>query len=680
MAIFDLERTQQAEVGRRLKLLGKCASGDCNSSQLRDRSRETFVPVKYLAAWRHAYRLHGSDGLLPRDWIPLNERSQHIVLPRLEQLAPLADAEFVTTAQIKDLATQNGWSDSKAERWVRRYRIGGLWALAPKHDPCKQSDRSSRKHPPPTLGAIEPDEFDDAFDEVMRRYRIIKPLLHKAHIPNTQIERRAKKAKISPRTLRYYLKGYRTYGFAGLIPKSRSDKGQYHNLSDRMVHVIGGIRLSKYDMPLHEVLEQACEKARLLGEPEPSEWQVRAVCKALPDAVTMIADGRLGDFRSSRRITYRRYFDGTLIIYQIDWTPVDVLIKDMRGRGYGKKRGETRPYLMVCMDASSRLVLAAIFTYDIPNTATVASVIRDALLKTEKKPYGGIPDAIWVDRGQQMISKRVQQIAQEQRFDLHDCIPLDREDRGNPQEKGIIERFIKTLNTRLWATLSGYVHSNTVKRNPNAKAALTITELADRFWNFVEQYHHEVHEELGMTPLEYWAEHCHTTGVNPRNIDTLLPEAEYRDVIAEGIKYAGRVYWNADLQEEFVPIGTRVLVRSQPKYTRPDEIVVYYKGQRICTATARDSQAGRAVTGQQVAIAQRRQKKAIKGFIEQERATVKEADREIEDQKRQSGASAGQHPPSSEPQPGSTTTRSPASKSTRKQRADVWDELLEGSE
>src|SRR5258708_34643106 len=152
----------------------------------------------------------------------------------------------------------------------------------------------------------------------------------------------------------------------------------------------------------------------------------------------------------------------------------------------------------------------------------MACVIREGLLGPLHKPYGGIPDEIWVDQGNQMISRHVQAIALEQRITLHPCIPNNPEDWGNPQENGRVERFFRTLKDGLWATLEGYIGSNIEERNPNAKAKYTIAELADKFWDCVDKYHHREDEEPGTTPLQNWAGNCYTRAANPRKVDDLL--------------------------------------------------------------------------------------------------------------------------------------------------------------
>jgi len=168
----------------------------------------------------------------------------------------------------------------------------------------------------------------------------------------------------------------------------------------------------------------------------------------------------------------------------------------------------------------------------------VAAAIRDGLRTSEQKPSGGVPDEIWVDNGKDLIAAHVRQLAQGLGIHLVPGPPY------RPQLRGIVERFHETLDTRLWATLPGYVGANVVERNPKAKADLSLAELDQRFRVFVAQYPQEVHSATGQTPLAFWAEHATPLPVDERLLDLLLKEAAKRRVLKEGIKYAAGVYWH----------------------------------------------------------------------------------------------------------------------------------------
>lgn len=99
--------------------------------------------------------------------------------------------------------------------------------------------------------------------------------------------------------------------------------------------------------------------------------------------------------------------------------------------------------------------------------------------------------------------------------------------------------------------------------------------------------------------------------------------------LKEGIKYSNRVYWSDKLAAT-VPLDSPVVLRAAPAYTKPDTVEVFYLKQWVCTANARDSDAGRAVTGQQVLTAQRQQDKRIQDMIEQKQEVLTQAEQEIE--------------------------------------------------
>jgi hypothetical protein len=136
----------------------------------------------------------------------------------------------------------------------------------------------------------------------------------KSRVSDEEVKRRAAEVGVSSRTLWTYRRNYQQHGLAGLAPQQRSDLKLRIGISERMVKIVKGIRLSQPDLPIHEVHARACEKARRLGEFEPSEGQVRAICDEIPDYVTQIADGREDEFKSKSRITYRLRFGGEIII------------------------------------------------------------------------------------------------------------------------------------------------------------------------------------------------------------------------------------------------------------------------------------------------------------------------------------------------------------------------------
>jgi transposase InsO family protein len=625
--LLEVEQAKRREAERRFCLLGDLVQQEYSYNLLRERAHRVHVPIHTLRTWWMEWNKQGKEGLVPHHWQSLDAASQSKVCERYEQLAPLADEIEVTYNQIEERATANGWSKRTGERWFQRYRIEGLWGLAPGYNPETRKKRkpstTQRTREVRAAGTLD----DVAFETIEQRLALLGDLARQETVSRKQVLAQAQNVGKSERLIWEYWMAKRDYGLPGLAPKERSDKDTIHGLSPRVVGIVQGLRLSKQKLSVPRVFEEACKRARLLGEKEPSRWQVRMICAHLAKVDVALANGRTPEFRDKYEFT-RDMREARLresrIIYEIDHNRVDVLVKDLRQK---KTKSETiRPWLTLCLHRRSRLVIAAIFSYDRPDRYVVAAVIRQAVLRTEQKTYGGIPDEIWVDNGLELVSHHVQQLTDGLKIDLHLCTP------GQPQERGTEERFFGVLNTRHWSTLAGYVSSNTVDRDPHARADLTIAQLEQKFWEFIEQYHHEAHSRLvdhenrSWTPLAYWHEHCWAESANPRDLDVLLMEPEQRRVVKAGIKSNNQYYWHRALADL---VGRDVTVRTAPTYGQPETLEVFFEKQWICTAFSASSEPGQQITGKEVADAKRDQKSSAWRRIHEAREVVEQGDAEI---------------------------------------------------
>ncbi len=614
------------EALRRLRLLGPLASTEYDYHGLKERAAQTYVPLKVLWTWWQAYRKQREEGLTPTNWTSwtaLPAKTQQVITERLVKLGKVVTAcvfpdECDLDSYIPELAELHQWSLRTAERWVRRYQAGGWWGLSPHHPPAKAGQKQGQVLVP-ALGAVS----EQALEETFRRRSLLGALATQTQVSRAEVEERAESVGLAPRTIWHYLHLYREHRLAGLVPKERSDKYAHHGITHEMQEIIRGVRFSRPGFSVHAVYEAVRDKAQGLGEPTPSEWQVRKICEEIARPELLLAHKLSTPFRDAYEVTRRMEQtrrDSFLISYQIDHTQVDVLVKDKRK--HKTKSGEIRPWLTTCIDSRSRLLMSAIFGYDRPDRHTVAAVIRDAVLTSEQKPYGGIPHEIWVDHGKELLSNHVYQLTEELHIQLQACEP------HQPQQKGIVERFFGTLNTRLWSRQPGYVNSNTVKRDPNAKAELTLMDLEERFWIFIAWYHQETHSQTDETPLAYWTAHCYAESADPRLLDVLLMEREERRVFKDGIHYRDRFYWHPDLPPL---IGSDVLIRTAPIYRPPDEIEVFQDGLWICTALATDSDLSQGVTREEMGKAKQEQKGYWNRRIQEARAASDAADREIAD-------------------------------------------------
>lgn len=583
----NLAELQEHEARRRLKLLGTTIE-DPNGTTLRVRACHISLPLAVVRQWHASYLHGGLEALFPQ-WEPLPEASWILVEQRYAALGELAEAETISSEALDTLATSQGWPMPQTLRWLGRYRARGMMGLAP-------ASRPARPRVLPDLGALS----EAHRNELFRRHALLGELAEQKHVPNALLHKQAEAAGVSLRTLRDYHTRFQRYGLVGLAPRSRSDKGRPHLLSSAMIQFIESLRLTHRDAPVRQIYELACQHAATAGERPPGFWQVRSICAHIPAPLRLLADGRENEFRNRYRLTYPITHDAHRMVWQIDHkAPVHLLVRDLRAPSHRTLSGEIRPYLTLVIDSASRLVMAGLFSYDPPDRFMVAAAIRAAMLMNQTKPFGGVPDEIWVDNGKDLIARHVQQLVQGLGATLDPGPPRQ------PQIRGIVERFHETLDPRLWATLPGYVGANVGERNPKAKAELTRAEVNQHFQVFVERYHREIHSQTGFTPLQFWQEHMAQRPVDERLLDVLLQEASPRRVLKEGIKYGGRVYWHANLA---TLVGEDILVRAAPSYQAPDELEVYFENQWRCTAFALDSAKGQALPRSEVAQAQQRQR------------------------------------------------------------------------
>lgn len=604
VSAYSLEDEIHREAKRKLCLTGTLIDIPFHYDTFSIRSRQVFVPVNVMKKWHASYLSCGLDGLMPSDWTEIGDVEYLEARERHLRILPYADQEIVTAADIADLSDNLQMSYRTGQRWMQRYRIGGLFGLTSQFNPLTAQTKVSRQNSTPRdVGALSESDIEIIF----KNRELLGPLAENRPASNAEVTERAKQVGVSERWLRSLRAAYLKYGLMGLAPKQRSDAGTYHGISDAVVDLVRATRLNHLDLPARRVLERVTKEALAIGETPPSEYQVRRIIKNIPLPALALADRRENEFRNKYRITYPRVHTG--IAYQMDHCLVDVLVED-KSRRNASQSGEIRPWLSAIVDSSSRCLIAHTFSYDPPNRHTVAGLIRKAVLASP----GGIPDKIYVDNGKDLVSNHVYEVCRELGIELHACAP------HQPQHRGIIERFFGTLNTRLWVNLPGYVNSNVVKRNPSVRAELPLLKLIGEFQQFLDTYHQEPHSELQMSPLDFWRSKCSTSlPQDTRLLDILLFERFQRRVIKTGIKFANRLYWHVELGQL---VGSDVLIRSDTRYETTDEIEVFHEGKWICTAIAIDSPRGKLVDREEIREAQRLQRTHARAMIAQMRTSA----------------------------------------------------------
>jgi len=133
MDMMPLVQIKAAEARRRLQLLGTTVE-DTRGTLLGVRARQVGIPAAVLRRWHGCYLRGGLDALVPVEWPEIPEATWVLIERRYAALGKLAEAETITVEDIRRLAERAGWTLRQAQRWLRRYRLGGMVGLSLPHN------------------------------------------------------------------------------------------------------------------------------------------------------------------------------------------------------------------------------------------------------------------------------------------------------------------------------------------------------------------------------------------------------------------------------------------------------------------------------------------------------------------------------------------------------------------
>ncbi len=635
---FEKARLNEAERKHRLitPLLGK----DFSYALLQECAKQTLVPMKELRIWRQAYLDKKLEGLKPA-WKELSPAAQELANTRLEQLGEFADAEVVTEDNIATLAKRNGWTLRQAEHWLQRYRVGGLWSLAEGGDPLvKPRQQSRRARPPKTAGSFTKDDSDTAEN----RLKVLGKLPEDPTDVTTTVIAQAEAHGLSQGTVWNYWQDYQREGIFGLARQPRSDRFGHHRISPLMAELIRWIRLATPGCTVRYALAEACQRAEDLGEEKPTEWQVRSIFSEIPEPLRLLADKREKEFRNKGKLTHRMVWDPVNIIFLLDFVePVHIYVRDLRTGRDQAKSGETRPYMALVVDSAARVVPAFRLSYDKPDKYMAGACLRDAFLPSPLKPYVVHPYEVRVDNGMALVAEYVDLF-------LHGLkVRLVPGEPGHPEARAILERINETINTEVLAPLAGYAPPNADR--PHIPAKLTIYELEAKIQEFLLAYHLEKHSGIDAVPFDVWqTNYPEDKDSDPRKMDFLLQERALHLVGRAGIKHDNRYYWLPVFSKM---VGMTVWARWAATYNSPDEMEIFdvHDEHHIGTAKASDAPAGRAVTGQEVAAAQRDQSIHLHQEIGEAKQQLSILDEALAANQQSSAAATEPGPAQTAPQP-----------------------------
>lgn len=376
----------------------------------------------------------------------------------------------------------------------------------------------------------------------------------------------ARETGIGLRTLQRWHQLYRERGIGALDPHPRLDTGTRRTAAET-VALIERLALTRPRPALTTLHRLVIAEAERQGSPAPSYATVRDIVRSLdPALVTLALDGPTA-YRDRHELVYRRRADRPNQTWQADHTELDILITGAGGK-------PDRPWLTIVMDDYSRAICGYTVFTGAPSAMNTALALRQAIWRKPDPAWAmcGIPDILHVDHGSDFTSHHLERTAIELRIRvLHSTI-------GRPQGRGKIERFFRTINTELLATLPGHLRPG----NRNPRPSLDLPGLDTAIGAFIATYNHRRHRELNLSPRDAWV----ADGWLPRMPESLeqldgllLTVPKNRVVQRDGIHFQGQRY----LASTLAPfVGHTITIRYDPRDI--SEIRVYDRDTFICVA------------------------------------------------------------------------------------------------
>ena len=262
-----------------------------------------------------------------------------------------------------------------------------------------------------------------------------------------------------PATMKGWLHRYRKHGFAGLVPRERSDLGKFRKIPHDMRGALICLRKDHLDLSVVKFHERA-RKQSLLGDPP--------ICTA-----TLARFLKSENLFEEKNPTPRKRFE--MSRFGELWTG-----DFMHGPHVMERAGSKRmckAILLAIIDDHSRLIVGARFGAQETNLP-IERVFQDAILQY------GIPDRLYVDNGPSFSSSYLAQVCAHLGIGLVHSKPYDSPSRGK------IERFFRTVRESFLVDLA-------------ADTSLTLESLNEHFSFWLrEAYHHRHHAGIDSRPLD----------------------------------------------------------------------------------------------------------------------------------------------------------------------------------
>lgn len=329
--------------------------------------------------------------------------------------------------------------------------------------------------------------------------------------------------RVAPGTLREWVRLYQAGGFDALMPRARGDVGQSRRIAPELAEQLMARKEQNPALSIRLIIEALRHEGVLAPD---ALVPVSTVHRLFQKNGLMRKDAGAPGPTDRRRFAFANA--GQL------WTS-DV----MHGPSVtleGRRRRKT--YLIAFLDDATRVVAHAGFALS-ENTAAFLPLFKRAIIRR------GLPDRLYVDNGANYRSHHLALVCAKLGVALIHARPFQ------PQGKGKIERFFRTVRAQLLARL-------------NEEDTASLEALNRRLSGWIEgEYHQSPHAGLqGVTPLDRWAQVGQAVRYPPPDLDlddlflfeTVRKVASDRTVSLNGVLF----------EVDAALVGERVTLRFDP--------------------------------------------------------------------------------------------------------------------
>ena len=334
-------------------------------------------------------------------------------------------------------------------------------------------------------------------------------------------------------TLKSRLRLYRRYGFDGLLPKSRVDKGQPRKINASMAEAIKAV-VQRYPTLSCSALYRLLISEGKLHASQLTEGTLRKYIKdkGLKDKTPPVA---------------RKKFEKEHIN--------ELWIADCMHGPYlkcGKKKHKI--FLIAIIDDRSRVIVGGRFFFH-ENSISLEVVLKEAIRRF------GLPKVLYCDNGSLFSSSHLQLACARLGVALVHSRPYDSPSRGK------IERFIRTVRQKFLPFL-------------DIPEIRDIQQLDSQFGHWLNhEYHREIHHGIGTKPMDRFMDALKDTPIK-RATEVQLDRA-FQITLSRKVKNDATVSVHGQLYEcpaEF--IGKKVEIRYPSD--KPLELMIYQKDEPLC--------------------------------------------------------------------------------------------------